>query len=328
MLKNKGYTRRVLQVVALLLAVALLGVATVSCSLQEEQASSITLPVVEVQQEPESKPEPEKPQLSFTEEEIAHLNAMLDAWAATSEENEEDGHNVSVYFKDIDSGLTYTYNAERTYFVASLNKAPYGMYLYHLVEIGQASLDETFYVTNEMVNRVLENSGKIKEMDDLPKNLTLQELLMYLLRYSDTAALKILMTRYGAEGYKEYMEAQQVPTENMRNISNGRITAAEAGATLDAMYDFMQTPVYGEMLRQDLANTNYRMIRTENPYAGKYGWDENAYHDMAVVYAPHPYTLAILTDKDEGTWAETNMFSKIATALEEIMEVKWAQVQS
>ncbi|MDL2324731.1 class A beta-lactamase-related serine hydrolase [Ruminococcaceae bacterium OttesenSCG-928-A16] len=276
---------------------------------------------------PQSQPAPTPPTFAFTEEELARLNTLLDEWAAVKEEEEQGGHNVAVYFQDLDSGLTYTYNSEKVFAVASLNKAPYSMYLYHLVETGAASLTEKFWVTTAMLESSQENSGKLKEMEDLPKEFTLEELLYYLLHYSDTAAFKILLARYGAAGYKTYLQEIEVPTEHVRNVINGRITAPEAGAYLNALYNFMQSSQYGPALHTELSNTRYKMIRSAHPYAGKYGWDEGAYHDMAIIYAPHPYALAVLTGKDEGTAATNKVFATIAAVFEEIMEQKWAVVE-
>lgn len=290
----------------------------------------IDVPVVSSEPSPAPEPEPtvEEPavpaEFIFTEEETAKLNTMLDEWAALKEEEEENGHTVAVFFRDIESGLTYTYNAETTFPIASLNKAPYAMYIYHLVETGQASLEETFHVTAKMVEDMKENSGKLREMEDLPKDFTLSEMLDLMLRYSDTAALRFILARYGAAGYIAYMQELGVPTGNIKNVTNGVVNANEAGAYLSALYDFLASSQYGETLKAQLSRTNYYMIRTKNNYVGKYGWDENAYHDMAIIYAEHPYQLAILTDKDVGSWAEFGMFSTVAKTFEEMMNQKWA----
>lgn len=337
MKKGEGKRRGV----ALLAACLLPGLFLAACSPASpasSSAGSASLPTVVVQAPvpvssappqslpPQSEAPAAPPEFQFTDEELTRLATMLDEWAEKNEESEENGHNVAVYFKDIGSGLTYQYNPDKVFMVASLNKAPYAMYLYHLVATGQASMEETFLVTPEMMEKVQDNSGELKKRKDLPRDFTMGELMSYLLRYSDTAALKVLLERYGATGYTAYMQELGVPTGNIRNVSNGRITAPEAGSYLDALYNFMQSGEYGAALQQELSNTNFKMVRTAYPYVGKYGWDENAYHDMAIISAPHPYAIAILTDKDEGTWAEMHMFTTIARTFEEIMEQKWATV--
>lgn len=270
-------------------------------------------------------PQDTTPVLEFTEDELLHLDEMLNNWAAESEEEEENGHNVAVYFKDVNSGLEYTYNPEKKFAIASLNKAPYALYLYTLVEQGAANLDETFYITPAMVESSLENSGQIKNDPDLPRNYTLNEMLYYLLQYSDTAAMRILLQRYPANGFIEY--ARQLPLhypDDIRELMNARICALDAGVYLQAMYQYMQEGEHGGQYKEHLVNASGQtMIRSEYPVANKYGWDLNAYHDMAVVFAPNPYILAILTDKDMGSTAERTMFATISQTFETMLNSKW-----
>lgn len=261
--------------------------------------------------------------INFTPDEIARLDGLLADWASVSEEEEENGHTVAVYFKDITSGLEYTYNPETKFLIASLNKAPYAMFLYHLVEEGTASLEETFYVTPEAVENSLENSGRIKN-EELPRNFTLEEMIYYILHYSDTAAMRILLGRYTAQDFAQYAAENlllQYP-EDIRNWMNARICALDAGVYMQAIYEYMEKGQYGDLLKGHLLQSEYPMIRSNYPVAHKYGWDVNAYHDMAVVYAPYPYILVVLTDKDMGTAAEYAMFGTIAGVFEEIMLTK------
>lgn len=279
---------------------------------------------------------------TFSEEEVQRLNALLDEWAAAAqpetgapegdeaaagapEEDEETGHRVAVYFRDLDSGAEYVYNGEEKFDVASLSKAPYAMYLYQLVEQGQASLDETFLIDAESIKGSEENSGKLKDDPNLPRELSLAEMIEYLLRYSDTVAQRVLLKRYPAEGYAAF--AAQLGLHypgDVRGVTSGVITAPDAGVYLAALRDYMASGQYGPQLQEHLMNTRNTMIRTPWPVARKYGWDEFAYHDMAVVYAPHPYLLAILTDKSAATAEDLAQFTAIPALFEQMMARHWA----
>lgn len=278
----------------------------------------------------EPEPEPEPPiELTFTEEETAKLDAMLSNWAAVQGDADDGGHSVAVFFKDLDSGLEYVYNPDKKFIVASVNKAPYALYLYEQIEAGVASLEETFYITPQSVESSLENSGKIKNDPTLPRNYTMEEMLLNLLRYSDTAAMRILLQRYPVNGFIEYAQ-EKLPLhypEDIRELMNARICALDAGVYLQALYDYTQDGLYGDELKTHLTESQYPMIRSEYPVAHKYGWDVGAYHDMALVYAPHPYALAILTDKDNGTPSALGMFATIAKTFEEILQGKWAEIE-
>ncbi|MEG0895543.1 MAG: serine hydrolase, partial [Oscillospiraceae bacterium] len=75
---------------------------------------------------------------------------------------EKYGQNVSVFYKDIYSGNSYNYNQDNKYFIASLIKAPYAMYIYDLVSQGKCSLDDKFILTEEIKQQ---GTGKLKDMD-------------------------------------------------------------------------------------------------------------------------------------------------------------------
>lgn len=280
--------------------------------------------------EPESEAEPVAPELHFTQEEIDRLNGMLASWAALSEEGEEDGHNVSVYFMDIESGLEYVYNGERKYLIASLNKAPYAQYLYQLADEGVLNLAETIHVTAEMIDPARENSGRLKNDASIPRDMTIEELIYEMIRYSDTAALRILMGRYPVEGYRQFSNTLGLHfPEDVRQLTNARITALDAGVYLKALHSYMETGANGATLKEHMMGTRNIMIKSKDKTAAvarKYGWDISSYHDMAVVYTAHPYVLAILTDKSAGTASETAMFASIAGVFEEIMTAKWAEL--
>jgi hypothetical protein len=52
--------------------------------------------------------------------------------------------------------------------------------------------------------------------------------------------------------------------------------------------------------------------------AHKYGWDEDSYHDMGIVYDEHPYILVIMTDLDEGRSKEIVYVRDIVRSLHAI----------
>ena len=49
----------------------------------------------------------------------------------------------------------------------------------------------------------------------------------------------------------------------------------------------------------------------------KYGWTGFSLHDIAIVEAPHPYILIILTNLDEGTKQDIGLFESISLLVEE-----------
>lgn len=304
------------------------------------------------------------PQFTFTDEEINSLNEMLALWAEEEtfilvqpEEDEDSssssssssassssgssssqaqkkaaepqyvadgGHDVAVWFMDVGSGAQYVYNEQFQFSYASLMKGPYAAWLYTLAQEGGCDLEEQVEVKPEDIGKYAENTGVLKTMD-LPAQFSVETLIGYMLESSDTVALKLLLARYPAEGFKQWAAQQGVQDpDGLNSVVSGKVSAADMGALAMATYRVMEYGQHGASLRAHMEAAGNRMIASDHPVAHKYGWDEHAYHDMAVVHAPHPYVMVIMTDKWGGSYAEMAKFGEISRALETMMAAKWA----
>lgn len=298
---------------------------------------------------------PVVPQFSFSEEEVAQLNQNLENWALeetfvlkellekdgqtdanpqsgpeTAEKKEyvaDGGHNVAMWFMDVESGTKYAYNQDFLFSYASLMKAPYAAWLYTLAEGGICNLEEEIEVKPQDIGKYKENTGLIKEMQ-LPAKFTVEQLIGFMLRNSDTVALKMLLVRHSAQDFTAWAQQQGLQNASgINSVISGKMNAADMGALMLATYQVMQTGQFGQNLRQHMENATNRMIVSQYPVARKYGWDEKAYHDMGAVFAPHPFIIVIMTDKWGGSYAETAAFGNISKSIEAMMENKWAAHQ-
>lgn len=255
------------------------------------------------------------PPAHFNEEDIAEIDAVVKKY----------GEGVSVYFEDIDSGNVYTYNQDEKYFIASLIKAPYCMYLYELASEGKCSLDQTF-LFEEKHKR--EGTGKLKNMET-PMVLTMRELMSYAILYSDNTAMKILLNDYPYTGYTEYAKKLGINNiEDVKYVVNGDICARDAGVYIRAIYNFIETNPHGEKLKNDMMKTTNPMITSQYPIARKYGWADLSFHDFGIVYAPHPYVIAICTNKDDGREEDYKLFREITSILEKKQQEKYEESSS
>lgn len=313
-------------------------------------ASSVAPAVVapsSVAPPPQSESEPPPPPMpaGFLEDEMATLDALLDGWAADAtfikkaEDDEgnplpepitvaDGGHNVGVYFLDLESGVSYSYNAGKAFYYASVMKAPYAAWLYTLAEQGLCDLNAVITVEGRHVAGNEGYTGVIKTMP-MPAALTVEQLLGYLIEKSDTVALKVLLEQWDAAGFVEWARGLGLAdAAAIKSVVYGQTTPADAALLMQAMHGVMEQGQYGAQLKQHMLSTSNPMITSGYPVARKYGWDVKAYHDAAVVYAPHPYVLVIMTDKWAGSARETAMFGEIAKTLEQMMAAKWAALGS
>lgn len=261
---------------------------------------------------------------AFTAEEIKQLNTMIEGYNG----------GVSVYYEDLHSGNVYTFNEDEKYFVASIIKAPYCMYLYDLASQGKCDLTEIVKITTKDFK---EGTGKIKDIEFerdpdtqemIPIEMTVQELISYSLLYSDNTAMEMLRKMYNYEGYTEYALSLGINyKEDIEHITNGKLTAKDGGVYAKALNTFFKTNPYGEALKSDMMKTRNAMIRSKSPMARKYGWAEEAFHDMAIVYAEHPYVMVILTNHDSGKRDDYKIFAEISTAIEKLQASKYELAQ-
>ena len=54
--------------------------------------------------------------------------------------------------------------------------------------------------------------------------------------------------------------------------------------------------------------------------AHKYGWDTNAYHDMAIVYDEHPYVLVFMSNMDQGGSQVNAYIQKVVSLIDDFHE--------
>ena len=228
---------------------------------------------------------------------------------------------VSVFYKDLLSGEEYFYNPDEKYFVASVIKAPYMMYVYRLVLDGTADLSEVYmYIETDY----REGTGKIKEMA-YGTEFTLNELIYYALRWSDNIAMDKIREAYPASGFIQFSIEIGVPhIWDIHSAVNADICARCAAVYIEEIYNFIEEGnLYSESLKEHMLNTINKMIYAKHPTARKYGWAENAYHDLGIVYNPdRPYLIVILSDRGIG---DLSMFIDISLAVERYNDSKAEQ---
>ena len=243
-------------------------------------------------------------EFSFTEEQSSTLDSLIQSY----------GGNVSVAFYDINSGYTYSYNSEHVYFVASIIKAPFCLYILDLAEQNKTNLNHKIKYTD---NFYAGGTGRLKDQP-FGGYYSVDMLVEYAIRYSDNVALRMLKSHYSTDGFVSY--AKNIGVQNIndiKNINNGNITASDALVYMKEIYSFISSGTQnGRKLRTDMLNTSNPMICSKYPVVRKYGWADGAFHDAAIIEAPNPYILVILSDHDDGTTRDFSMFKTISTKIE------------
>lgn len=269
---------------------------------------------------------------------IIRINDLLANPPVKITENEdgtktEGKASVSLYYLDLLDGISYTYNEKEVFGGASVIKLFYvysllclisdkeelayeaariyreeqealpgpdaEAYPEYIFEDARYDLSDTVVFDSQTMK--VEGSGVIKNMED-GTVFTYRDLVYYTVTQSDNIAFDLLRERFGYDFYYTAMSALGV-----RNTLNSfySMSASDCIKVLKAVYDFIaENERYGSFLYDAMIRTNHRVIIPINVYPrtalNKYGWDINAYHDIAIVLGNKPYLLSVMTDLDEG----------------------------
>jgi beta-lactamase class A len=172
-------------------------------------------------------------------------------------------NTVSVYYENLETGFVYRYNADKIYNTASVIKAPYCLYIYNLAENGQTDLTSRHIYTGSYYNS---GSGIIKNMKT-GSAFTENELLALTIRESDNIATKMLIDKYGVDGFKEFASGIGGNPDLINRIlfsnSNSRMNPDEAALYMKAIYDYIEGDhIYSSQFKTDLLNASFTAIVT------------------------------------------------------------------
>jgi len=227
-------------------------------------------------------------------------------------------HNVSVYYKNLDTGFVYSHRGGLVYASASLNKTPHALYVYHLAENGLADLTQTHIFTSRNYR------GGTGEMRFMPfgTEFTTSELLIHSVRDSDNVAFFMLLDIFAnySPSYREFYRDFGGDT-GLLNQYTGRLnlmTAEEAGLIMYRIYQYIESDGrYAAEFKNSLLNSDVPIIMADYPVAQKYGrWDGN-FHDKAIVYAPSPYILVIMSTLDRHGGGAFEEFAEISRFMQD-----------
>jgi len=232
---------------------------------------------------------------------------------------------ISVYFENMETGFVYTYNAHQVYFSASVPKAMYALYIYQQAERGTADLNRMLEFTYGDANW---GSGIIQRRYQFGATFTLRELLRLNISESDNVATNILRRTFGIYGYKDFIaQLGGDPTLVRNNVMNSNLTANEAGLFAREIFAYIESGGrYSNELKSHLLDNQFPFIVSCYPVASKTGWTSHtAWHDMAIVYAPSPFILVILSAREGWEDSDFEDFAEISMAFQQFNDTWFVQ---
>ena len=210
--------------------------------------------------------------------------------------------DLSVHFENMETGFVYQYNGQRIYPSASVAKAVHGLYIFKQAEQGLIDLDYTYIYIHPI-----------------------REILRMSISESNDSTTIMLVESFGLGGYIDFVK------ELGGNISyiggvvmDSQLSAVEAGIFARAIFEYLESDgIYNEEFRNQLLDNQFPFIVSDYPVASKSGWyPPYAWHDLAIVYAPSPYALVILSHRVGWMEQDYEDFRQISMAFQEFND-KW-----
>ncbi|QUL98716.1 MAG: serine hydrolase [Candidatus Fermentithermobacillus carboniphilus] len=245
--------------------------------------------------------------------------------------NKATGQEWGIYFEDLTSGKTFGVNPDLWVPAASTVKVPVVLYASYLVSQGQISWDErlTYIASRDWRSGAGSLQFTAKDYD----TFTIRELCEKAIVESDNVAWKMLERRLGKENIARFMAdlGGTVVYPDGQNVSTPRDMATYMKAALL----FANENPEGEKLMYDLAHTIWntglnRFIASKVVVAHKEGDVAGVANDVGVVYAGHPYIVAIMSKGHhdvEAGFEEIGRISKIIYEYQVNLEANLQGVQ-
>ncbi len=247
--------------------------------------------------------------------------------------------SIAVYYEDLTTGYKYSYNGDKIFDSASVMKAPYVAAILKAVskfENGEleASLNDEKYSEKALENMFLlddkivldlesmsvDGSGVLKNAND-GDEFSYTELMGYALKNSDNIAFSLIKDRFTSKWYFDFVREMgaYAPLSNAVNM-----TVRDAGKLFRGIYDFtLDNEKYGSFVKDSLTDSAHKVLSQSvfgKETVHKYGWDENAYHDAAIIYGEHPYIAIVFTDMDCGGADADKYIREIFKKIKELHE--------
>lgn len=235
-----------------------------------------------------------------------------------------EGKGYGFFYCDLEYNGYIAYDASKQFHTASTSKLPYIKYLATLVDKGEIDTEEKLVQLESYYDP---GSGILKK-NTPGKSYSVAKLMDYVLRYSDNIAYKMLYYRYGLSGFMAHLKTLGVNFSTYNGY--GYCTATEMAAMLFdvAMYEGATLGLIKNAGCNASYNVQFGAELKEYQVLQKYGVIKPTnlmYHDIAIVYAPHPYIIVMYTNINYDSSEKNVPFRTVGRLVEEINSLLYGE---
>lgn len=221
-------------------------------------------------------------------------------WSAFSGE-------TAYYFTDLTDNEEHSFAPEHSFDAASVIKLPVMAAVFDAVKNGEVSLSRLLTVQEK---EKVPSCGTVKYLPE-GTQVPVDTLIRMMITVSDNTATNMLIRLLSIERINAFLAANSIRTTRLnrlifdseaasRGISN-RIALSEIAELLKRLYagtlvDEQASQSMLEILKAQQINHKIPNALPRVPIAHKTGEDSNESHDVAIVYAEHPYILCFASE--------------------------------
>lgn len=236
--------------------------------------------------------------------------------------------SFSLILLDLESGDEYGYRLDTPYTAASLVKAPYALWLCQRADAGEIDLAQPIPYPAEC----WQSSGMLAGYAG-QQTIDPALLMTAMLAQSSNEAARALAACWPTDEAFHTFLREELGFSNPESCRidpriRGSVTARDLQNTFEALNAYFASgAAHAEALRGMLLAAEHEIlwIPEGTPAAKKYGSWDGAFHDAAIVYAPHPYLAIALSD-----WGDRTI-DRPAAAMERMRQagqLAWAVTQN
>lgn len=229
------------------------------------------------------------------------------------------GADVGIAFRTLDGRSSWHLHADEPFHAASTMKVPVLIELYHQVHEGKLRLDDTLAVRNEFRSLADGSPYRLESTDDSDTTLygavggtrTLAELSELMITVSSNFATNLLIEKLGVGNIQQSVHALGADgMKVLRGVEDGK--AFQQGlnntTTARALARLLEAIARGEAVDPESSRRMIAILERQTfndgipaglppgtRVAHKTGDITRIQHDAAVVYAPRPFVLVVLT---------------------------------
>lgn len=238
----------------------------------------------------------------------------------TNEDGDSYRPALGICYLDLETGYTVSCGGNTVFDSASVIKAPFILSLLLDAEGGGEKYDlagKTFVYNADEDYR--EGTGRIKDSPD-GSEYTYEELVRYVLSYSDNVAFSTLMQAYGYNSLHRLIGEQE--WESMRS-SASMMSARDGCRVMEQIYKYTEGGhKYSALMKDALTDSDQpkliARVAGDRKAAHKYGWDYGAYHDIGIVYDEHPYAVAVFSEYSSASAGQVEYLGKLLDCIDRI----------